>query len=1015
MAKSTKAFNTAFAKLNTAQKQAVQTIDGPVMVVAGPGSGKTQTIALRIANILNKTDTDPGAILALTFTESGAKAMRERLREFIGHDAYYINISTFHSFCTDVIREHPDHFTINPSSEPLSDLAKLKLIQRLLDQGKWDHIRPINAPNLYTKAIISSIQDLKREGISPREFKEILNHEHEYLNSAVSDGLSKTAKNERLKSLNKNQELLKIYAEYQTHLSSTNNFDFEDMINFVSDEFSNNSEILSIYQERFHYFLIDEFQDTNSAQNEVVNLLSGYWGDQANIFVVGDPDQAIYRFQGASIENILSFNKRYPNAKIISLSKNYRSTQTILDAASSVIENNHLRISDVIGESPSLKSTSVNKFSKIQLANLPTHMGEAIYVANHISRLIKSGVPASEIAVIYRNNSDAKDLIEALIKSKIDYITQGGGNILEDPVVQRLIKIFRVIRDIRIKQDDLDLFTILHYDIFEIDALDVLKISRHAAENRSTLFDVIADSNQITSLNLSTPSKIQKVLDQISHWQSIDANSTFIEFFERVLNESGYLNWLLKQPDSYNKINKLNTLFNEVKKMNLQDHDLNLEKFLKDLDLIEINNLRIQEVGLAPRKDAVTLTTAHSAKGLEWQSVFIYKAYDGHWGNNRTRQLIKLPPSILTNTDLSKKEKNEDERRLFYVALTRAKQELIISHAEEYESYGKSKQVIPSMFVEEIKKELIKPTDPIAKTQKSKSSELELILASQERPTTNSKEKVFLSKLVEKFTLSATSLNTYLECPYKFKLNNLLKVPRAKASYLAFGTAVHSALEKFLREYNEYSKRPPKDFLLQTFKQSLQKEILTKEEYSARLEQGNKILSAYYDFHQDDFRNSLFLEKFSRVQMDDITLTGKIDQITWDDEADRTIKVIDFKTGKTKTKGQIMGTTQDSTGSLHRQLVFYKLLIDLDRRLQVNFGKAELDFIQSPYEKNKSGKYSFSISDQDLSELKKTIKEVMYSIKKLAFPRINDYSICARCEFIDHCYPEGIPSQSKNR
>ncbi|MFH1280990.1 MAG: ATP-dependent helicase, partial [Candidatus Beckwithbacteria bacterium] len=255
-------------KLNLAQKLAADTIEGPVMVVAGPGTGKTEIIAQRIANILKTTDTPPDAILALTFTEVGAKAMRQRLLKTIGETAYYVNISTFHAFCSGVMQEFPDKFIISSELEPLSELEQVEIFHQILSQSSFKIIKPVNQPFYYTSDLIRSVQNLKREGITQKEFSSILKQE------------------ESSKDLDKNQELLKVYIDYQKIIKERGRYDFEDMINLVVDAFKKDKNLLLTYQERLLYLLVDEFQDTNSSQNQVVNLLASYWGDQANIFVV---------------------------------------------------------------------------------------------------------------------------------------------------------------------------------------------------------------------------------------------------------------------------------------------------------------------------------------------------------------------------------------------------------------------------------------------------------------------------------------------------------------------------------------------------------------------------------------------------------------------------------------------------------------------------------------------------------------------------------------------------------
>ncbi|MBU1085660.1 ATP-dependent helicase [Patescibacteria group bacterium] len=489
-------------KLNLAQKLAADTIEGPVMVVAGPGTGKTEIIAQRIANILKTTDTPPDAILALTFTEVGAKAMRQRLLKTIGETAYYVNISTFHAFCSGVMQEFPDKFIISSELEPLSELEQVEIFHQILSQSSFKIIKPVNQPFYYTSDLIRSVQNLKREGITQKEFSSILKQE------------------ESSKDLDKNQELLKVYIDYQKIIKERGRYDFEDMINLVVDAFKKDKNLLLTYQERLLYLLVDEFQDTNSSQNQVVNLLASYWGDQANIFVVGDANQTIYRFSGAALENILSFTKTYPRAKIITLNQNYRSTQTILDASHHIIQKNHFKPEKLI---KSLNIKLISSYSKpglkISTVHLPQGTVESYWIANQIKKLIKKSVKPEEIAILYRHNQDAHDLSSMLAKLNISFNIEGGGNILKDPTINKLLTLLRVINNYKDNLEDPDLFTLLHYKFLKFNPLDILKLARVASKKRSNLIDTIL-SKDFNQLGLENPDKFTAFLANLTQWNS---------------------------------------------------------------------------------------------------------------------------------------------------------------------------------------------------------------------------------------------------------------------------------------------------------------------------------------------------------------------------------------------------------------------------------------------------------------------------------------------------------------
>jgi DNA helicase-2/ATP-dependent DNA helicase PcrA len=1006
------AFSQAYKNLNSEQQRAVDTLEGPVMIVAGPGTGKTQTIAMRIANILVKTDADPDAILALTFTESGAEAMQRRLVSLIGTTAYYCHIGTFHSFCSEVIRDNPDICTLDMSTEPITELEKLKLIYRELATKKYHVLSPVGAPYYYASSVIRAISDLKREGVTPDALKLLLDQEARVLEQE-HETLKKTEFAMRQKNLQKNEELCHLYRAYESGLHADRRYDFDDIIQVVVQAFQTNEELLRTYQERFQYILVDEYQDTNSAQNQLVLLLAAYWGPQANLCVAGDPDQSIMRFQGASIENQLTFIESYRDAAVITLRDNYRSGQKILDAAHALITHNNLRIHDVV-EVPDLPlCASPHQASSLRHLHVNSSLAERIFLAKDIKQKLAEGVDPDSIAVIYRKNSEAKGIIEVLTKYQLPYRVQGGADVLADPVVRNFLRLFKVMNLLKEQGEDEDFFTLLHYPIFRVDSLDILKLSRYAAENRLSLFDIVGDSALLDSLSLPTGGAMKVVLEKLLSWQSLDATLTFTELFERVLNESGYLNWVLSKSDAPHQLFRLNILFDEVKRMNDADHELGIASFLENIALMEANNLRIEESPYGKSAHAVTLTTAHSSKGLEWDYVYVVHATDGTWGNNKMRSLLTLPETVLKHAKQNLKEKNEDERRLFYVAITRARQELIVTEADTYQVLGTTKKNIPTMFLSELGEDKVTHETASDIEQAAADHVATLLTTESDQMEMSLDETEYLQALVAKFALSSTALNTYLKCGYLFKLDKLLAVPRAKKPHLAYGTAIHKALELFYRELSSRNVLPTAEWLVIAFENALSKELLTKEEFSVRLREGTKLLRAYYDYHHGTFIAPLFLEKYIRVHLDDYTLTGKVDRIEWLDQEARTVRVVDYKTGKAKTMGEIMGDTKSSAGDLKRQLVFYKLLIEMDPRLQnLHFGEATLDFVEEPSVHGKSGERSIAVSDEDVRELTSEIKTAMTGIRSLRFDRTTDQSHCRSCPFLDHCYPDGLPENT---
>ncbi len=1024
-------FSQIYDVLNPAQKQAVDEIDGPVMVVAGPGTGKTQVLTARIANILLQTDTDPSAILALTFTDSAAKNMRERLAQMIGKTAYYVNISTFHSFCSEIIQRHPEYFPLDRDSEPLTELEKYDIYQQLIDDNQLKKIKPLNAPYYYLKDIVKAISDLKREGINPDEFETIINTEQDEFEQ-VQDELTKTKRRKQEKNLAKWQDLLKLYRGYQQQLRAKQRYDFDDMIALVVEAFEQEELLLREYQEKLHYFLVDEYQDTNSAQNKVVDLLASYWGETANVFAVGDPNQAIYRFQGASVENMLGFVDRYQSATVINLNMGYRCSQPIYDAAHQLIGHNQLSRAQLENEVNShedeenaqakqqllamlnqpLASTSDsndNQQVPVQVFQAPVQTLEAVFIARRIQKLIKNGTNPAEIAVLFRYNSDVGQIAQALEKWGIRYEIDGGNDILQSELINQILTFFRVLVDLRTSSEDELVFKIMHYDWFELDELAVMKLGRIAGKLKMSMLDVIdygysliEDHDYQQILAKEEFEFIADFVANLYHWSGLDVSTTFTHWFELVLKESNLLAWLQSQPNHIDLLNEINSLYNQIKSMVRDDHNTKLDDFLQALAVMQEHKLKINAEDLNIREDAVHLSTVHKAKGQEWQHVFIMRCVDRKWGNHYNRELLPLPEGILSNTDVSKKERNEDERRVFYVALTRASQQVIITYPKTVVEDNRTADKVPSQFIAEIDNvEKLKDSGLI---EQADDHLAKLITPKPERVVASSEEK-FFRHLLKDFKLSVTALNAYLRDPKDFVENTLLRVPRAKPIPMVFGTAVHQALETLYSQYLVAGDYLPENKLLTEFKQSLKKQILTEDEFEKRLKYGREVLSNYYQQTQDEQPNVVEVERlvgygWSKAILDDnIYLTGKIDRIDWVDQEKKLVRVIDYKTGKPKTKGYINGTTKSANlsereqslqgtiqGPYKRQLIFYKLLTQLDRTFNAEVVEGRFDFVE-PYDK-RTGRLmprDFKLSNEEVDDLKGLIREVMVEIRDLQF------------------------------
>lgn len=1023
-----KEFQIEYEKLNPRQKEAVDWIEGPVMVVAGPGTGKTQILAMRLANILKKAQVNPSNILCLTFTNSGVQAMKERLLKIIGPASYQIHIHTFHSFCNEVISAFPEKFLTAKQINQLTDLEQIQSIQKILKENSYKEIKPFKSPYHYQKSIIASIGNLKQENISPEKFAALVEIEQKnfeqiedlYHDKGVSKGKMK-AKYEKIKNdIRKNRELADAYARYQIELHKNGLYDFADMILYVVKSFEDDPEVLSTYQEKYQYILVDEFQDTNSAQNLIVSFLSSFH-ENPNVFVVGDDEQSIFRFQGASLENILQFKQSYPDTKIIVLENNYRSIQKILDVSRAVIKNNKNQIFNLLNIEKNLKSQLSGVKGDVYLAEFSNGSVESFFAAKKIEELIKDKVNPNEIAVLYKEHRDGEELIDFLSKLNIPYIIEVGGNILEDPEIDKIIAYLKAL-DFGVKQTDSQIILeVMHYPFFGISPLDIYKVVVEANKRRKNVFDIISSNKIVDTLELDEPEALKEFVKVFLDCRNIANSATFAHAFEYIINTTGYLNYLLSLNESVHHLNRLQTLFDEIKTINTKNKRMKLGGFLEYIGLLQENDLPIKQRELSANYEGVHLMTAHKAKGLEFSYIFILHCTDKHWGNKTKKQLIKLPKSILKNNPVLHENddlfsealaEEEEERRLFYVALTRAKKHAFLSYASAYGDSDRPTLTVPSKFITEIPSELISKID--VKQYEDKFDERLMLTFAKKKWQPSEALEDFLRGLIKEFKLSPTALNSYLECPQRFFYDNILRVPKTKDFTQSYGTAVHKALELLFKKFKRDFKIPSKEEFLSDFENALKEEIFSDADQKRARERGVEILAKYYDFYTKDWANRgvpLSCEyDFSHhdVHFNDIPITGKIDRVDLVDKLANRVRIVDYKTSSPKSQNFLLGLTKEKNTNYIYQAYFYKLLAETDPLFNWEIGEIEFDFI-SPDKTTSGEKFKrvvLPIDQKQYLEFKKTVEEVYDKIIRLEF-HLDDHA-CKKgdgqCPYFNICH-----------
>lgn len=956
----TAAFEERYRALNPSQKQAVDSIDGPVMVIAGPGTGKTTILTLRIANILLKTDTAPESILALTFTESGVYAMRKKLVSIIGNAGYRVRIHTFHSFCNEVIGQYPEYFPRIIGGTSIEAATQLSIIERVIEEGSFEYVKPFGDPYYYVTGISATIRDLKREGIPPATLRSFAEAQ---LNAVRTDDAYRNKKTGKLKvdaqtiekKLLRTCELVTVYEAYQEALTTNVQYDFEDMILEVVTALEQHEDLRTILQEEYQYLLADEHQDTNNAQNRILELLASFY-DSPNLFIVGDEKQAIYRFQGASLENFLYFKGKYKTAVLITLETNYRSTQTILDSAHELICNN-------IVDDPMLRAQLVagcgEQGAPINVYEFSDERYEHQFIVADIEKRIASGVDPAEIAVLYRNNGDVTALLPYFERSAVPFTLYADRNLLNERDAIRLITLLRAIAN---PLDDVSLARVLHMDFVDIDPIEAHKLVAASKDERMPLADVLLRSELPFAQIFTT--WVRRIRDEHP-----------MQFIEYVLRASGLLTHILAHDAAYERLAVIDSLFTELEKVIAGKPYATIDDVLEHITLLETYKVRVP-VRTPVTTNGVALMTAHRSKGLEFEHVYIIGATDKRWGGKSPRSYFMLPFDALSDT-----VRDADERRLFYVALTRAKRQVVVTYALQ-SSDGRA--LLPSQFLGELKQELVSYED----AQRVEASLPGLRGAYPEQLVETSKSAHDIAYLQQRFLeqpFSVTALNSYLACPWQYFFRNLIRLPSTYSKHQQYGSAIHDALKTFFDVYAT-GKDLGIEALIGFFGDALSKHVhdaVLREELYAK---GSAALTAYVDTFNGTWPRELKNEyTVYGVELPftegTLTLTGKLDKIEFTDT--HRVTVVDYKTGKPKSRNALMGLTKDADGDYYRQLIFYKLLLDRmdDGMYQMETGAIE--FIEP--EHGVCRKETFTITTEETIELEQLIARTASEIYNLTF------------------------------
>jgi len=1018
-------FEQVYQNLNEQQKRAVDTIEGPVMVIAGPGTGKTQILSARIGKILLDTDTLPENILCLTYTDAGVVAMRKRLLSFIGADAYKVNIYTFHAFCNDVIQENLSLFEKN-TLDPISELEKIELYKQLIDQFPKDHPLKRYRGDVYFE--INNLQSLfstmKREGWTSEwinqkieEYIQSLPERDEYIAKRATKEFKKgDVRTDKIAEETERMQKLKAavneFGHFQELMRKRNRYDFDDMINWVIRAFTENENLLRRYQEQYLYILVDEYQDTSGTQNRLVELLINYW-DRPNVFVVGDDDQSIYRFQGANVENMVQFANQYEKDLLtVVLTNNYRSVQPILDVSKTLIDRNNERlVKQIDGLSKELLAANIRINHLLHqpiIREYETQHQEMIDVVLQVEALLPATEPG-RIAVIYKENKYGEELARYLKLRNIPVYSKRNLNLLDIPFAQKLVLVMRYLaseHDIPYSGDEM-LFEILHFDWFSIPPIEIAQLSIAAAEtqftdNRRSIRQLLHEKAHQPPKDLFSQGMNESLKNAGIIMETLIGtvpNVTLQQLFETIIRETGVLRYIMQSPDKHWLLQVLTALFDFIKTETARNQTLRLQGMVNIFDLMEKEGLSIPMIQVSGSDKGVNLLTAHGSKGLEFEHVFFVGCNAASWEKKRKPgNGYTMPDTMFTSQP--KQLEEEELRRLFYVAVTRAEQYLHISYSK-FRNDGKEME--PSMFIAEIQDGQALQTIPVMISPEVLAEFQSLQFTDAIAPEIERTENDLITRILEKFVMNVTALNNYLKCPLEFYFKNLIRIPSPKNEATEFGSAVHHALEQLFRKMQEGGKDifPPKEIFIADFEWYMRRhrESFTKEQFERRMEYGQEVLSNYYDTYQHQWNKIVAIERNIRnVVVQGVPLKGKLDKLEF---TGRDVNVVDYKTGdpdKAKNKLLPPNDKDPNGGDYWRQAVFYKILVD-NANNKWNVVSSEFDFIE-PDKKKNYVRQKVVITPQDITTVTQQVKTVWQKIQDREFYIGCGKEDCHWCNFV---------------
>ena len=1065
-------FDIRFQKLNDEQKQAVTTIYGPVMVVAGPGSGKTELLSMRVANILRQTDVQANNILCLTFTDAATKNMQERLSKIIGVKAFSVGIFTFHSFCQYVLNQYQDYFQEYADFDLACDVRKFEVLTNNLNNLSLDknlRVRDMQGNYVFLNDVQRIITALKKANLDPDTFDEILDNldsEYEILNNELSQFFSRVGVIRSIKALPELQSLLEsikshsgevfdflgfelqtalasceeqestkpftafknkyfakdknnnvvfkdslklenitslagIYKNYVSFFSNNGFRDFDDLILDLNKKLKEHKLLRLNLQETFQFILVDEFQDTSDAQMQLINLLAKpvELDLDPNLLVVGDDDQSIYKFQGANIKNILSFLAEYENVETIILNKNYRSNQKIVDTFSTVVKNSESRLSEFY---PSIQkdlvaANSSVKMGDIHLVECMDEESEMHFITSKIKELSKT-IPLSEIAVLARGHKDLRNLATYLSNNGIDVSYESNLNVFDLDIINLLSKMIILLSHFTkptIKRVYDLLPEVLSHPAFNIPTFEIWNFSREAYSHRKKWEDLDIDAEKfpniaksmmffkqlsVTSLSVS----FRVVLDYLIGSKQFETQENL---FDVLILKSPINDYFLQGSDleTYQNLEGLKAFVSAVEQY-YSTANFDINQVVNYIEFYQNAHLKLNFKLSLSSRDSVNLLTAHGSKGLEFNTVLIFNTTHHNWGKVKSRAKLKLPSFLRLEPE---SDNNDDLVRLFFVALSRARESLFVTYPK---LDHKRKENLLLGFLTDVDVDKINyKIDLDERIDVLKTGFVEKVEQDFD-------SNFFLQPIVDKFVVSISAILSFVDIvnstPQEFMKSYLLRYPRATSKQASYGNSIHAALNFITQHLKNNNKLPDLKLVFDRYKKELDKQPLTILEHTQYLEKGRVKLQNYLEWHSNSFSKYDLGEynmNGANLYINEFKIAGSLDRVFFDFDK-KQVSVIDYKTGKPFTEfGRGSDSTKLKSFKYKLQLTFYKYLLQNhpNYKAKYSFGSAYIHFLDA--ESLDESVLSYQPSENDMKFLLELIDAVLNKIKNLDFPNVDHY------------------------